>query len=444
MQEEKKKRIATFRFNVIADLIGDARIEDGEMEQVIKEKTKRSWNIPYSTHTSLSPSTVRRWINAHNSQNGDIKSLFPKDRDDKGCSRAIDEETGASLIRLKEEFPKMGVPGLLFEMEKRKLIDSVNDLKLTTVYRFFHQNGGLEKAPIKVDRRRFEADCSNDLWQSDVMHGPKVNIEGKLKKTYLIAFIDDHSRLVPHASFYPNETTKSFLKALNRALLFRGLPRKLYTDNGSAFRSKNVEFAMASLQIALIHAKPYSPQGKGKIERFFKTVRSGFLSGGFPNDIDELNSRFKDWLNNRYHKSVHSSTGQTPLDRFVNDIELTRCAPDDLCDHFRTIDMRTVTKDRVVHLNGRLYEAPIDLIGERVEVLHFKDDPESIEARFKGESYGYLELLDLGVNAKVRRDKTGEELYLEEDDDEEPPDHQSGELFSKPDDGDYDIDEILF
>ena len=104
------------------------------------------------------------------------------------------------------------------------------------------------------------------------------------------------------------------------------------------------------------------------------------------------------------------------MDRFDRDIELTRCAPDDLCDHFRTIDMRTVTKDRVVHLNGRLYEAPIDLIGERIEVLHFKDDPESIEVRFKGKSCGYLE----------------------------PPDHQSGDLFSKPYDHNYDLDDILF
>jgi len=442
MQEDKKKQIATFRFNVIADLVGDVRLEKGQMEKLIKEKAKRSWNIPYSSQTAVSASTIRRWINAYNSKNGDIEALFPKDRDDKGYSRSIDEETGSSLLRLKEEFPKMGVPDLLFKMQKRKLIDSEDDLKLTTVYRFFHQNGGLAKVPVKIDRRRFEAEFPNDLWQSDVMHGPKVKIDGKLKKTYLIAFIDDHSRLIPYASFYPNERVKSFLHALNKALLIRGLPRKLYTDNGSAFVSKQLAFAMASLQIALIHAKPYSPQGKGKIERFFKTVRSGFLSGGFPDNLEELNEQFKNWLDNRYHKSIHSSTGETPLVRFTQDIELIRCSPDDLCDHFRTVDMRTVTMDRIIHLNGGLYEAPIDLIGERVEVLHFPDDPDSIEVRFKGESYGYLEPLDLGVNSKVRRDKTGEEIFLEEDDSAEETNHQSGQLFSKSEDDN--IDDILF
>jgi putative transposase len=416
MNEEKKKQIATFRFKVIADLVGDVCLEKGQLEKLIQQKANRKWEIPYSQNTTLSPGTIRRWIHTYNAQNGDIK----------------------------EEFPGMGVPELLYEMQQRKLIDSVHDLKQTTVYRFFHQNGGLKKLPAKIDRRRFEAEFPNDLWQSDVMHGPKVKIDGKTKKTYLIAFIDDHSRLVPHAAFYENEQVNSFVRAINTALIHRGLPRKLYTDNGSAFRSKQLEFAMASLQISLIHARPYSPQGKGKIERFFKTVRSGFLTRGFPDDLDELNATFRDWLENRYHRSVHSSTGETPLTRFTKNIELIREAPEDLCDHFRTVDLRTVTKDRIVHLNGSLYEAPIDLIGERVEVVHFPGYPESIEIRFQGESYGYMEPLDLGVNFKVRRDKTGEELFLEEDEDVESSNPGDGQLFSDPEDDEFDLDNILF
>jgi hypothetical protein len=56
-----------------------------------------------------------------------------------------------------------------------------------------------------VDRRKFEAELPNDIWQSDVMHGPYVMVEGRRRKTYLIAFIDDHSRLIPHAAFYLSE-----------------------------------------------------------------------------------------------------------------------------------------------------------------------------------------------------------------------------------------------
>ena len=110
---------------------------------------------------------------------------------------------------------------------------------------------------------------------------------GKKRKTYLLAFIDDHSRLVPHGEFYLSESVPSYLKALEEALLTRGLPRKIYTDNGTAFRSHHVEHVTASLGIALIHARPYKPQGKGKIESFFRTVRGEFLTGFKGNALAE-------------------------------------------------------------------------------------------------------------------------------------------------------------
>jgi putative transposase len=123
-------------------------------------------------------------------------------------------------------------------------------------------------APQKkpTDRRKFEAELPNDLWQSDVMHGPKVHVDGKRRKTYLIAVIDDHSRLICHGQFYLSEKLACYLQALEQALLKRGLPRKLYVDNGPAFRSRHLEQVTASLGIALIHSKPYKPQGRGKID----------------------------------------------------------------------------------------------------------------------------------------------------------------------------------
>jgi transposase InsO family protein len=109
------------------------------------------------------------------------------------------------------------------------------------------------------------------------MHGPLVAGDPRQKKSYLIAFIDDHSRLVPYARFYYSEKLEVFLDAFEKALLKRGLPRKLYVDNGSAYRSKHLEHICASLGIALVHAKPYQPAGKGKIERFNRRVRQQFL-----------------------------------------------------------------------------------------------------------------------------------------------------------------------
>ena len=159
---------------------------------------------------------------------------------------------------------------------------------------------------IPEDRRKFEAELPNDLWQSDVLHGPLVETGNKKRKSYLIAFIDDYSRLVPYGEFYLGEGLAFFLQALEQALATRGLPRKLYVDNGSAFRSHHLEQITASLGIALIHARPYKPQGKGKIERYFRTVRSDFLSGFQRSHL----GRFKSGLRSLAPGSLSSTEAQ--------------------------------------------------------------------------------------------------------------------------------------
>jgi len=256
-----------------------------------------------------------------------------------------------------------------------------------------------------VDRRKFEAELPNDLWQSDVMHGPRVDVNGKMRKSYLIAVIDDHSRLIVHGQFYLSEALVSYLDAFENALAKRGLPRKLYVDNGAAFRSRHLEYISASLAIALIHSKPYQPQGRGKIERFFRTVRGQFLSDFKGQTLNELNDAFESWLSNIYHQRKHSSTKQTPLGRFAANLQCLRAAPDNLHDYFRKVARRKVNKDRSITLNGRLYEAPVALITKRVELLYHDSQPEQIEVKYQNKSFGNLVPVKLNVNCRIKRDK---------------------------------------
>jgi hypothetical protein len=237
------------------------------------------------------------------------------------------------------------------------------------------------------------------------MHGPMVEHEGRRRKTYLIAFIDDHSRLVPHAEFYLSEALPFFLKAFQNALSTRGLPRKLYTDNGAAFRSNHPDHVCAGLGIGLVHARPYKPQGKGKIERFFRTVRSDFLPGFKGESLDDLNPAVSLWLSDIHHQRKHSSTGQSPFARFTAKMECLRPAPKDLSDHFRKSVRRKPAKDRTVSLNGRLFEAPVALIGKDVSLLYHEDDIQAVEILFKGMTYGMLVPVDIHVNCRVKRDK---------------------------------------
>jgi hypothetical protein len=227
----------------------------------------------------------------------------------------------------------------------------------------------------------------------------------KMRKTYLIAFLDDHSRLVPHGEFYLSEGLVCFLDAFEKCLLKRGLPRKLYVDNGAAYRSHHLEQVCASLGIALIHARPYMPQGKGKIERFFRSVREGFLTGFKGESLKDLNEAFSLWLEDIYHGRKHGSTGQTPFERFTSNMECLRPAPADLTDHFRKVARRRVAKDRTIILDGKLFEGPVSLIGKQVDLLYHERNMGRVEVRYDGKSYGFIAAVDIHVNCRVKRDR---------------------------------------
>jgi transposase InsO family protein len=406
MNDEQKKQVAIFRFGVISDFVSPTRLGWGERARLIRQKCDRQWQIPFSQRTHLSPATIRSWIRAYEKSGQQIESLYPHSRSDRGQARALDQETTLALIGLRKEMPHATVKGLIRTAQQRGVVDSEQFLAESTLWRLLKREGLMERTEqTTVDRRRFEAQLPNDLWQSDVMHGPSVLTPNKNRKTYLIAFIDDMSRLICHAQFYLSENLNSYLDALRQALLTRGLPRKLYVDNGPAFRSFHLHQITASLGIALIHAKPYQPQGKGKIERFFRTVRSDFLPTLRAKTLDDLNLALDCWLRDLYHHREHSSTGQSPLTRYANHCECVRAAPKDLQDHFRWQARRRVAKDRTVALAGRLFEAPIALIGKQITLFYHPHDPSRLEARFEGKSYGFLGGVDLNVNCQVKRQK---------------------------------------
>jgi len=406
MIEDEKMQVAVFRFGVISDFVTGAQMSRGEKKRLMRDKCARKWQIPFSHKSRLSIGTINRWCRLYKDSNGDLKSLQPKDRCDQGKSRAMDEDTCLSLMELKLATPTLTVPQLIEQMNRQNRVSPGIVLNNSTVYRFLHQQN-LVDLPIKkpVDRRKFEAELPNDLWQSDVMHGPKIDVDGKMRKSYLIAVIDDHSRLIAHGQFYLSEALDSYLQAFENALAKRGLPRKLYVDNGAAFRSRHLEYISASLAIALIHSKPYQPQGRGKIERFFKTVRGQFLTSFKGQTLNELNESFEHWLSNIYHQRKHSSTKQTPIARFAANLQCLRAAPDNLHDYFRKVARRKVNKDRSITLNGRLYEAPVALIGNRVELLYHHSQPEQVEVKYQNESFGMLVAVNLHVNCRIKRDK---------------------------------------
>ena len=432
MEEERKKRIAEFRFGVIADLLGHRKLDWGERSRILEEKASQCWEIPSSSRTRISAATIQTWVRRYERSGRKLSSLYPVERSDKGSFRSMDEETIQTLVNLKRDLEGASVPVILRQAKVRKLLPADFRVTTATLYRLFREHGLMDRETEKEDRRRFEAELANEIWQSDALHGPRVEVGDKLRKSYLFAFIDDCSRLVPHAEFYLNERIDSYCDALRKALRKRGLPRKLYVDNGPGFRSHHLAHITASLGIALIHSRPYRPEGRGKIERWFKTLRSQFLPL-VPErvSLEELNQALKEWIEEDYHARIHSSTKEAPLKRYLKHIHLIREAPKDMEDYFRKRATRRVNKDRTVSLHGRLFEAPTGLIGKFVTLLYHEHDPDRVEILVDSASHGFLVPLDVNINCRVRRDHKLTEIVPKEiETSEESLDYcRDGQLF---------------
>ena len=263
------------------------------------------------------------------------------------------------------------------------------------------------------DHRRFAFANAGDFWMSDVMHGPAVvHTKKRKRKTYLIAFIDDATRVVPYATFAFSESNTDFLPALMQAILRRGVPRRLFVDNGSAYRSHHLQLVMAKIGVTLIHARPRHPQAKGKIERWFRTVRTRLLVRLTANDLsslDALNRRLWAWVESEYHHTPHRGLDQqTPLDRWgqVGD-EVGNADDLDLDDLFLFEAHRKVKKDRTVSLDGVHYEVDASLVDERVTLRFDPKNRKKVQVAFEGRRYADAQQVDTHANCFVKRDKPG-------------------------------------
>lgn len=235
---------------------------------------------------------------------------------------------------------------------------------------------------------RFEAQAANDRWTGDALHGPAVGG----RKTYLFAFIDDHSRALVGYRWGHSEDTVRLEAALRAGLAARGIPKVVYVDNGSAFVSSQLLRALASLGITLTHSKPGQPAGRGKIERFFRTVREQFLVELGVNssigDLAQLNEMFAAWVETVYHQREHSETGQAPLVRFLATGAPVLPSPAQLHEAFLWSQRRTVTKTATISLHGNSYEVDAALVGRRVEVVFDPFDLTRLQVRYQGRPMG--------------------------------------------------------
>ena len=418
--DEKHQAIALFRYSVIADLIQLPPQHRG-LYKLLTEKAEREYNIPGTLRRRVAAETIRGWLRAYRS--GGFDALVPKERADVGSTRAIPPHVVDLLCQRKDDEPALTIPLLIKRVreEHSAVISDEVVLADSTVHRLLARRGLMRKPsdPTSKDHRRFEYDAAGELWMSDVMYGPKIREQRQLRRTYLIALLDDATRIVPYAAFMFSEGTIAYLQVLEQAIRRRGIPKRLYVDNGSAFRSRQLGVVCAKLGIALIHARPYTPQGKGKMERWFRTVRMQhlpLLAAEHLSSLDAMNRALAAWIEGEYHHAPHRGLhGETPADKWAHTSAAIRMPESNVGELFLSEQRRRVQKDRTVTLDGVAFEVDAALVGDHVTLRYDPAKPppkRTVEVWHQGKRIEIARRVDVLANCFVKRNNITRQLQV--------------------------------
>ncbi len=353
--------------------------------------------------------TLEDWYYAF--KKAGFEGLKPKPRSDRGKPRRLSATQQQWVIDQVRCFP--GVPVKLLYRQWKQSDPTLP--ALSAVYRWLEQNDldaqgrrYLLRQNIPGPTKAFEAPGVNDLWIVDFSPGPFLALHPKTVPTHLCLIVDDHSRLIPHAAYGLAADTPALLRCLKAALRRRGLPRKLYADNGGPFVNHHLRIVCANLGIRLIHSKVGRPWSRGKVERLFRTVQEDFeaglrLPGQAVGSLAELNGKLAQWLQEIYHPRPHSSIGESPQERFARALPLLRPLDPqlDLDRLFYTRIERVVRKDGTVRIDNDLYEVNLALRGLKV---HLELDPwvkNPILVRYKGQDFGAARKVDRHLNSQI-------------------------------------------
>jgi transposase InsO family protein len=361
---------------------------------------------------SVAVRTLEDWWYAH--ERGGFAALHPKGRSDRGVPRKLSPELEQLIVAQVKAQPAIPIKVLYRQWKQQHpTLPSVyaiyaalrrHDLSQRSRYYLMRQ-------AISGPTKAFEVPLVNELWMVDFSPGPFLHLAGQKRATptHLCVLLDDHSRVVPYAAYYLKADTRSFHQSFKEALRRRGLPRKLYTDQGGPFINDHTRVICANLSIRLLHAKPYHAWSKGKIERFFHTLQQDFeatlrLPGQQASSLEELNGRLADWLQTVYHVRHHEGIGMSPAERFARgSAQVQPLDPHlDLDRLFYAQELRRVRKDGTVRLANGLYEVDLALRGLEVRLRFDPWTLARVEVDYRGQSFGLARKVDRHRNSQLQ------------------------------------------
>jgi len=378
------------------------------LEEGLTEGEKRDIRRLIQSREGLSARTLRRYVAAW--KKGGFDALLPGERWDKGISKAIPAEVLELAAEMRRELPSRSAGRI-----QQLLAGEGYRVARSTLERHLRQRGlsgrEIQAGQKGMASRRFNRVGRNTLWQADLKYGPYLpdpNRPGHKMRTYLVAMIDDATRLVTHGEFYDNQRLPVLEDALRKAITRCGLPESIYVDQGKIFVSQWLKLACARLRIRHLSTKAYSPEAKGKIERWNRTVdefiREAHLEKA--QTLYQLNALFRAWLSEGYNHQVHSAlSGKTPAQAFTQDIRPLRFpGPEASRDAFLWEKSPRVDKSGCISLCGVRYDVGVEYIRKQVLVRYDPFDLSVVEVWYGGEKKKLVSPLVIGeYNRNVKK-----------------------------------------
>ena len=406
MNDENRQKIALFRYSILAPLISGTYDSANGNKAFFRDAAKRTYTNPREVDTILSAATIERWYYRY--QRDGFDALIPKRRNDTGRSRKLDEDMMEQINYLKKEYPR--IPATLIH---QKLLSNgtmiKGEISLSTINRYVNQLNQLNKYTNNKDMRRYERPHINEVWCGDSSVGPYLILNGKKHKVWMIAMMDDASRLITGIDLFFNDNMINVMSVLKSAVSKFGRPKRLNFDNGSPYKNKQITLLSARIGTTLNYNPPYTPTGKAKIERFFLTLKQQWMSTLNMNDfssLDMLKSSLMTYIQ-LYNQREHSSlNGASPTDRFFSESELIkRLSFEHIEESFLLEIERRVSADNVIVIDGIDYEVHYRYSKQRI-TLRYSPDMKNIFIvdKHSGELTP-IRLLNKQENSKIKREK---------------------------------------
>lgn len=404
------ERVAVFRHGIIGALATRDAMSHGELAEALRRIADECHRPPDADRTrTFSVATLDRWLYAY--KKGGLEALRPTRRSDRGRGRDLDPALRELLLDIRREFPTASVPLILRTLVVEGRVDE-RAVSAATVRRLYRQAGLARLATNKEEagsktRLRWQTTRPDALWHGDVCHGPTLVVGDRRMPVRVHALLDDHSRYVVALRVASTEREQDMLDLLVAALRTHGKPDALYLDNGATYRGEMLRILCGRLGISLLHARPYDAAARGKMERFWLTMRRQVLDycTGL-SSLHEIQVRLLAWLDTHYHKAPHAGLmGRTPISVYLPEArEIERVDEPVLKKALVVTETRKVRRDTTISIDGRTFELDRGwLAGRQIQVSWSAlEDPIQPWAEYEGKRYE-LHLVDAERNASRRR-----------------------------------------